>query len=162
MGVNWEEATKYIECGAELSGDNIPDMADWDYAFTLPSDCLRLIAQVDESDHTAEYDCEVMRGLLLTNDYSNDDEDSAYIKYIFDNDDITTYSPSLYAAMATKLAAELAAVIVDTKRRNELLTEYENYILNLAEERNQAQVYYDDKGDTSPADRRFNKYGKKS
>ncbi len=161
-GVNWSEATKYAESGAALTGVNIPEMAEWEYAFALTTDCLRVIAQVDESNRTTEYGFEVMRSMLLTNDYSNGDADSAYIKYIYDNDDVASYSPSLYNAMAVKLASELAPVIVDAKRRSELIQEFEGLIMSLAVGKNQAEVYNDDKGDTDPAGRRFNKYGKKS
>lgn len=159
-GFNWEEATKYAESGDELADPNIPEMANWTRAFTLPTDFLRVIAQVSEADRTAEYPFEVMRGLLLTDSYGNDDEDSAYIKYIFDNDDVTTYGDALYNAMATKLAAELAGTTVGAERRNQLIQEYETLILSLAASRNQAQVFHDDKGNENIAGRRHRRYGR--
>lgn len=161
-GFNWQEAVKYAESGDELSGDNIPDMAEWEYAFTLPSDYLRMIAQISEAHHTTEYEFEVMRGMLLTNTYSNDDGDSAYLKYIYDNDVPTTYGDPLYNAMATKLAAELAGVTVGAKRRSELIQEYEGLILQLASSKSQTEVFHDDKGYTNPAERRFHRYGREN
>jgi hypothetical protein len=159
-GVNWEEASVYAELGEDLADTTTIEMADWTYIFALPSDCLRVIMQTAEDARTAEYECEVLQGHLLTDTLSNTDEDTAFIKYIYDNDDITTYSPTLYAAMICKMAAEMAPVIVNSDRRNQLLEEFETLVLSLAGGKNQSQVYYNDKGKTNVKDARHRPYGR--
>jgi len=161
-GVNWEEALKFSETGAELADANIPEMANWDYAFTLPSDCLRVIRQVSELDRGTEYAFKVMRGMLLSDSYGNEDADVAYIEYIYDNDNVDEYGPALYNAMATLLASELAGATVSAERRAELRAEFESLVMQLASNQQQAQVYFDDAGEENIAGRRHNSYGRET
>ena len=141
----WSEATKYADLGAELS--NI-DKADWEYAFNLPSDYLGRCQQIPESYHRStkskhiiQYDHEVVRGMLFTNIYSNTDGDSAYIRYIYNLTETGELSPLLYEAIAVKLAAELSgALLADGgKRRYDLITEYEELVLDVAQGENNMQ-----------------------
>lgn len=150
----WSEAAKYAELGDEL--DDI-DKADWEYAFNLPDDYLGRCKQINESYHRStkskyqvEYDKEIAGGMLFTNHYSNSDEDTAYIKYIYDLEDPSEFGPLLYEAVAIKLAAELCPAMLsdkgETKRR--LLEEYEGLVLPLAEGMNAEQQGDDeDKGE---------------
>lgn len=161
-GVNWEEALTFSETGAELADANIPDMADWSYAYTLPSDCLRVIRQLNEEDRTIEYPFKVMRGMLLSDNYGNADNDVAYIEYIYDNDTVSDYGPALYNAMATLLASEIAGATVGAERRQQLRAEFESLVMQLASSQQQAQIYHDDKGKENIADRRHNSYGRET
>lgn len=142
----WNEATKYADLGAELSGVK---KAGWEYAFNLPQDYIGRCKQINEDYHKstkpryiAEYDKEINQGRLFTNNYTNSDGDSAYIKYIFKLTDISKFSPLLYEAMAVKMGAELAgALLADNgERRQVLLREYEGLVLPVAEGANQEEI----------------------
>ena len=138
----FNECREFADLGEELSGI---EQADWEYAFTLPSDCLAVVAQIDQDGRTIKYEHEVRMGMLFTDNYSNTDEDSAYIEYILLESDTAKYSPKLKEAIATKLAAELAPVL-NPKRTEDLKREYEFLVLPIAEGLNQAEQYSDDKG----------------
>lgn len=146
----WNECREFADLGAELSGI---EMADWEYVFTLPANCLAVIAQIDEDDHTVEYKHEIRRGMLFTNDYSNSNGDSAYINYIIKVTDTSKYSPALVEAMATKLAAELAPTLKPSETVR-LKKEYELLVLPRAEGLNQAEQFSDDEGSYSWLDAR--------
>ena len=87
---------------------------------------------------------------------SNDDDDSAYIEYIWLNETASTYSPHEIDAIATRLAAELAPSIkgkADWKA--ELMEEYHAIALPRAIAERQKEVYVaDEEGDTSWVDAR--------
>ena len=133
------EATKFADLGAELSG---VEKANWDYAFNLPTDYLCAAKQVNEDYHSSthdryyiEYDKQIIGRILLTNNYTNSDEDSAFIVYIYNLTDVSRFNPPLYEAMATKLAAELSAGLLADggARRLQLIKEYEALALPLAQ-----------------------------
>lgn len=141
----WLEATKYAELTADITSI---EKADWEYAFTLPTDYLGRCQQINEDYHRStkpryivQYDKEIVQGILFTNEYSNSDDDAAYIKYIFDLTDVSKFSPLLYNAIATKLASALAAVKLADKgvRRLQLEQEFEQLVLPLAEGENAEQ-----------------------
>jgi len=141
----WDEAAKYADLGAELSDI---EKADWDYAFNLPSDYLGRCEQINESYHAStkpryliRYDHEIMSGKLLTNDLTNEAGTSAYIRYIWDLTDTAKLSPLLFKAIATNLAATIATPLTGDggKRRLQLLEEYEQLILPLAQGANASQ-----------------------
>lgn len=158
----WPEATKYAEC--EETEDNV-EKADWEYAFDLPDDYLpnAPIIQIEQDIHRSnkpeysyQYEKEIIGSYLLSNNYSNSDGDAVYVKYVYDNDDASTYSPLLYEAIALKLAAEIAPVILidgGQKRRYSLLQEFEDHILHLAiGSANTPQGDDSDKGEYSALD----------
>lgn len=138
----WQCATKYSDAGA---ADTDVAKGDWEYAFALPSDYLGKGKQIHEDHYRStkhrfqsEYDKEITQNLIFTNEYTNSAGDKPYIKYIFDYDptDTSLFKSLLYNAIATKLAAELAPVLLADKgsmRRYFLLQEYENMILPIAE-----------------------------
>lgn len=74
----------------------IPEF-EWDHAFSLPSDCLRVIRMENDD---AEFVREGNR--LFT------DDDTAKIQYIAQITDTTKYTPAFITAFATRLAAEIA------------------------------------------------------
>jgi len=132
---DWPEATKYAELGAELSGI---EKGDWEYAFRLPTDYLGRARLINESYHRStkpqyisEYDKEIVQDMLFCNEYTNADDDTAYIKYIFNLQNVSKFSDLLVEAIATKLAAELSGPLLADygKRRAELLQEYYNIVL---------------------------------
>lgn len=147
----WNECREFADLGAELSGI---EMADWEYCFNLPANCLAVKAQIDEDNRKTKYDSEVRKGMLFTNDYSNSDGDSAYIDYIEIESDTSKYSPALKEAIATKLAAELAPVMKKGQLAYDLIQQYERLVLPKAEGLNQGEQYDDDEGSYSWLDAR--------
>lgn len=141
----WNECREFADLGAELSGI---EMADYEYVFNLPADCLAVVAQIDENNRTIIHEHEIRRGMLFTDIYSNADGDSAYIEYIIKVVDTSKYSPALVEAIATKLAAELAPTIKPSETLR-LKQEYEMLVLPGATGLNQAEQFTDDKGSHS-------------
>jgi len=74
----------------------------FDYMYQKPTNCLRIISQVDPDDDSVEYDHVVEGDFILT------DEDECYIKYIIDLTDPDKWDAMLREAFAFRLAAELA------------------------------------------------------
>jgi hypothetical protein len=139
----WNECREFADLGAAVTG---LEMADWDYAFALPTNCISVVAQIDEENHTAKYTYEVRGGYLFTRDYSNADGDSVYIDYVKKVVDASVYSPLLFEAIATKLAAELAPVY-NPDRKEELKREFELLVLPNAEAANQGEQHSEDEGE---------------
>ena len=139
----WEEVVYYADLGSESSYSG--EYGDWDYVFDLPSNCLRVLKQTHESCIETEYRCEIFQGKLFTNVYTNDDNDSAYIKYVKNETDASVFSQELINCIATKLAAELAPQTLGGEtgytRRFRLLEEFEKLVLPTNESVNQSQQY---------------------
>ena len=133
----WTSATKYADLGVAVDVER----AGWTYAFNLPSDYLGRAEQLWESYHsttehryTVQIDKEIVQGRLFTNVLTNSDGDSAFIKYVFDLQNVSKFDPLLYNAIATKWAAEMANLLRADGgvRRRELLQEYEVLALDVA------------------------------
>lgn len=146
----WNECRRYADLGAELSDVK---MADWEYVFNLPTDCLAVVAQIDEDSRTEKFKYEIRNGMIFTDEYSNSDGDSAYIAYIIKVTDASQYSMALVEAIATKLGAELAPTLKPSETLR-LKQEYELLVLPRAEGLNQSEQYSDDKGSYSWLDAR--------
>ena len=140
----WTSATKYAELGAEVDVER----AGWEFAYDLPTDYLGRARQINETAHrstkarfTFEYDKEIVQRRLFTNNQSNEDGDSAFIKYIFNLTDVDKFDPHLYNAVATKWASEVSGILTADGgiRRRELLLEYQDLVLDVAIGENQMQ-----------------------
>lgn len=145
------ERWPYRECKeyAELTAATVSEQADWDYVFDLPSDCLFVLAQIDEDDHTVNYEFKIRGGKLYTNDYSNTDGDAAYIDYVKLVTDPAEYSHALREAIATKFAAEISRTI-NPNKTSELIREYEALLQPISEVMAQQEEYVeDDEGEYS-------------
>lgn len=150
---DWDFASMYLDLGTELSGVNLVEAADWEYQFALPDPegvdypFVRLIHQTDETDHTKTYDCEVLPNadddafILATNNYTNADGDSAFIKYIWDNDDPNMYSPLFIEAFTTLLASKVAPFVKTAKEAVRLKQIYEQMDLSNASGYEQRREY---------------------
>ena len=100
----WNGVTQFADLGNEV---NVSEKADWEFVFNLPDDCMQVIAQIGEGDHKKKF-AHIVKGIqLYTNDYSNDDGDSAYIDYI-SIADVSLFSPQLIDYIALSLALKLA------------------------------------------------------
>ena len=87
---------------------------EYDHAYDLPSDCLRLI-RMEESDSDF-----VREGARIFAD-----EDECKIQYIARITDETTYTPAFITAFAARLAAEIAYPL--TNSATVVKAMYENY-----------------------------------
>ena len=140
--------TSFADLGAALSGASLVAAAEWDYQFNLPADCITVVRQTDEEDQITSYPYDIKRGVLLTNDYSNEDGDSAYIEYVYLNENAATYHPMETDAIATLLAAELAPTIKGKENYREgLLQEFELIALPQAIAEAQSEVYDPEEGE---------------
>lgn len=95
---------------------------DWGFnkAFTLPSDCLRLIEVRDLStdDYTVEG-----RQILC-------DEDVLYIRYVYRVTDPNVYDPAFFDTAACRLAFELAEALTQSNtKKDALFQEYDDSLL---------------------------------
>jgi len=100
----WNGITQFADLGNEVTVD---EQADWEYVFNLPDDCMQVVAQIDEGNHKKKFAHIVKGRQLYTNDYSNEDGDSAYIDYI-SIADVSKFSPQLIEYIALKLALRMA------------------------------------------------------
>jgi len=112
----WSGLTKFADLGGEVT---VAEQADWEYVFNLPDDCLQVIAQIDEGDHTKKYAHIIKGRQLFTNNYSNDDGVSAYIDYISVGD-VSKYSPGLIEYIALKLALAMAPKLMGISEESQL------------------------------------------
>ena len=146
----WNDCREFADLGAEVTG---LEMADYKYAFELPTDFIAMVAQIDEDSRTVKFKHEVRGAYLFTNEYSNSDGDSAYIDYIKKVTDASLYSPALLEAIATKWAAEMAP-LYNPKEKDNLKREFEYLVLPNAEAANQESQHFDDEGSFSWRDAR--------
>lgn len=108
----WNFAMKRADISALLT---ITPAFGFDYAYTLPTDCLRVWEFYGKDD--AEWVVE--NGLFLTNE-----EEEIYIRYISQVTEAGRFPPSFVECLATRLGAELAAKIADDRQmRQQLLQE---------------------------------------
>lgn len=114
----WNGVTKFANLGNARDDDD-QEQADWEFVFNLPDDCMQVIAQVDEGNHTKKFRHAVRGKQLYTNDYSNDDGDSAYIDYISIGD-VSKFSPSFIEYVALKLAIAMAPKLMGISEESQL------------------------------------------
>lgn len=104
----WNFAMKRADISAQLA--TTPDF-QWDYAYTLPTDCLRAWEL-----YGTDAEWEVEGGKLLTNQ-----EEEIYIRYISEVKETGLFNPSFVNCVALALAAELASKLAGDKGRNKRL-----------------------------------------
>ena len=95
-------------------------VSGWDYAFALPSDCLRVLATADGSDFVIE------SGKLLC-DYT-----SISIKYIHRIQDVSVMPPHVQKVMWMSLAAAIAFAKTQSTTRAEIVNELYTIVLPTA------------------------------
>jgi hypothetical protein len=82
---NWKFATVREDITGNVT--TAPTVGHYDYRYTLPGKCLRVISQIDEYDDTVEYEHRI-ENYVDTNENSHrcivTDEDECFIKYIYD------------------------------------------------------------------------------
>lgn len=91
----WQCAIKRRSLAADAA---TPDGDEFDYQYTLPNDCLRVLEIFENENAVWEIEGE----MLLTS------ESTVTIRYIFYQSDEATYSPGLVQYISMKMAHELS------------------------------------------------------
>jgi len=133
--------------GALAAVSDKPDFG-WDYAYQVPSDCMRVLNIVDQYtsepmavDWVREGDC------ILTN------ETEVYIKYLKKDISVSSLSPDVHAAIYTLLASRLAtAITADPDLSNSIYNEYLTVALPKAIASNNAEGYHEDNSGATTAE----------
>lgn len=105
---------------AVLAPDAVAPAFDYDYAFTLPSDCIRVIRPP-----TYDLDWIIEGRKILTND-----GDTLYLRYIKDVEDVTQWDPSFYNVISAALALDIVEKLTQSNTKKQLLlTEYNDAVV---------------------------------
>lgn len=119
---------------AELAQDNSTPAYQFDYQYTLPSDCLRLYQVYKDVNFRLE------NRKILT------DKDTCYIKYIADVEDTSKWDPLFVDLMASKLALELAYTIPRARTMIDSMAALYEMKLVAAKAANNSEDIFDDFG----------------
>lgn len=96
---------------AVLAPDTTAPAFDYTYAFTLPTDCVRLLRPA-----TPDLDWQVEGGKILTND-----SNTLYLRYVADITDPTLWDPSFYNVVAGALAIDICERLTQSNTKKQLL-----------------------------------------
>ena len=102
---NWNCLIKRVQ----LAADTVGPVVEYTYGYTLPSDCLRVMAintgSTDSIKSALDYKIEQRK--VVT------DEPTVYLIYVAIDTDPTNYDAYLYEAIAHQLAADLCYAITN-------------------------------------------------
>ncbi len=122
----WSCATKR----ASLAADTDEPLFTRDYAYTLPSDWVRLIDN-DPEDNFATKDWQIEGKKIITNDSA-----PLEIRYIYEIDDPNEMDPLLREAISSKLALELCEELTQSNTKKADLREDYKEIMSEAKRAN--------------------------
>ena len=101
---------------AALAPDADAPAFDWTYQFTLPGDCLRVLSSGREGE-VPEYRLEGRKILI--------DDNPAYLRYIYDNEDVASWDAQLVECMTRYMAFSMAyALTKSTSLRDSVYQEF--------------------------------------
>ena len=106
-----------------LAPDSATPAFDWSYQFTLPGDNLR-VWTVGTDNVALEWFIE--NGKLLQ------DDAVCYLRYMFDNTDVTTYDAMLTLAMTSGMAAALAYPVTKSQTNQDAMVKLHQFHLKQA------------------------------
>lgn len=115
----WNCATKRVTLAPEVTAPAF----DWGYSFLLPGDWLRTLA-VGQIGESIEYQIENNRILM--------DDALCYLRYVFDQTDVTKYDAMLTLAMTSGMAAVLAYPITKSGSQQEAMVKLHEFHLKQA------------------------------
>jgi len=144
--------------GSAVADDDLPEIGGWKYAFNLPGDCLAVVSQFSEGSIASRdqraysdpggnvyYQWESVANkagsgkILLTDNLSNKDGDSAFIEYVIDTPNTGGFSENMIDCIATLLASEAATIAgKDMEASQAMRALYENVVLPKAKKANVA------------------------
>lgn len=103
-----------------LAPDATAPAFDYTYAFSLPSDCLRVLRPA-----TSDLDWQIEGRKILTND-----SNVLNLRYIQDVTDSTQFDASFYNVVCAALALDLVERLTQSNQKKELLSrDYDNAIV---------------------------------
>lgn len=106
-----------------LAPDTLAPAFDFAYAFTLPSDCLRVLRQ-----NTPDLDWVVEGRKILTND-----SNTLQLRYMADVEDPAQFDPAFYDVVAIGLAVDICEKITQsTTKRQGLEQDYKDAVKDAA------------------------------
>ena len=103
----WNFAIKRVV----LAPDATAPAFDYTYAFSMPSDCIRVLRPA-----TADLDWQVEGRKILTNDSA-----TLNLRYIADITDATQFDPSFYNVICAALAIDLVERLTQSNQKKQLL-----------------------------------------
>ena len=111
----WTFATKRYELPKSAETPPKPFAAK----FLIPSDVLRVIEASEQPDFTRgnRTDWQVEDGFILSN------SDTMYIRAIYNNTAVNSYTPKFIRAFAVRLASELSLAITESRSMHESLVQ---------------------------------------
>ena len=149
-GVTGTDSWDYTENSGCIS--KAPETGAWRLAFNLPSDFFVIVRQTDEvgsykDDTRRRYQNQQILNrdgdglLLLSNNFTNLNRDSAYIEYCIDQTTFALLTSEFEECLAMLLAAELSPMVGrDTEFRQRLLVEYKELTVPAAQAAIQSQI----------------------
>jgi hypothetical protein len=96
----------FAQVRANLSEDATAPISDWDAAWTLPADCVRLISLPSDSEYTPHQEFALEGRKVLTRDL-----DAVTILYVSNAVPVTDWDPLFIDALSLALAGKLAKSI---------------------------------------------------
>lgn len=96
---------------AVLAPDTTAPAFDYTYAFTIPTDCLRVLRPA-----TVGLDWVIEGGKILTND-----SDTLYLRYVSDVTDPTLWDPSFYNVVAGALSIDICERLTQSNTKKQML-----------------------------------------
>ena len=121
---------KFLDLGTQIADDNLPEIGQWRYAFTLPKDYLEVVRQFNENsisnrvyngsqspvipnnyrfETVANKDNDGM--ILLTDTLSNETNTSAFIEYVIDIPNTGAFTENMIDCIATLLSSEVCPTV---------------------------------------------------
>jgi len=102
---------------AQLAADATAPVYGYDYSYTLPSDCLRLLHN-DHNEGVYITDWKVEGRKILTNESAPID-----IRYIYRITDTTKYDASFSEALSCKIAMEICEELTQSNTKRQIAAE---------------------------------------
>lgn len=131
---NWSFAKERVEL-TQLS--TAPSFG-YDYQYSLPVDCLRVIS-VSHEDGSGGLEYVIEGGNVLTDE--DNTEESLYCEYIKRVTDPAKYTSKFIKALSLRLAADLAFKLMQISGlKNEILAEYQAVLID-AKDHDRSQDY---------------------
>lgn len=99
---NWNCLTKRVALAACVDTPTF----EFDYAYTLPSDCIRVYRIYDEDGYPLNIPYKIEEGKILTNQAA-----PLYVKYIADTENYSSLDPHVYEVLVHVLAQKICMTV---------------------------------------------------
>ena len=156
---HWNGAVRTVQ----LSENTAITPVFFDYAFTLPTDMLRLISvhPMDDLNSKTEYSLQNANSTAADNILVTD-SNQIYIKYIFDNDDLTTLSDGFREVLTFVLARDICMSLGKSAQKYDLTDKQYRRALSIGKSVDGFQDYPERLSDGSWVTSRWGRYTDRS